>query len=402
MRTLPANQKTIDATAYSGNGMVRERIRIAGTDGLLLELSPKGKRTWYVYATQGKGADAKKVWRKIGSASAITVKRAIELANEQVENITTGTAEPEPSETFDTLFRDHLEQYRKKERRSWEEDEAFYNRRIAAVIGGTPTNQLDRKAIVAALNKIELESTRSQARNAHYLISATFKWGIGNARCLDNPAAGIPARKALSFRERKLTEDELRTIWHESARLGRVQQIIIQLLLVLGGRRQEVTAMERAELARAGLFALSAQRRKKWRIGRKPTPHVLPLLPLAQSLIDEALQLADEHKRASKYVFPNRTLTNDGPMSADSITSAFARLMTALKIEGAQLRDLRSAAKTIMVDAGVPREYADAVQDHSAVGNAGDIYDKSEYLRHKTAALEVLEREVLRIVGTRG
>jgi integrase len=397
MRTLPPNQKTIEATHYSGDGMARERIRIAGTEGLLLELSPKGKRTWYVYATQGKGAGAKKVWRKIGSASAISVKRAIELANQQVEDITTGTAEPEPSETFDALFRDHLEQHRKKERRSWQEDEAFYNRRIAGAIGSTPVNQLDRRAIVAALNQIESESTRSQARNAHYLISATFKWGIGNARCFDNPAAGIPSRKPLEFRERKLTEAELRTIWRESARLGRTQQIIVQLLLMLGGRRQEVTAMQRAELAKPGFFALSAQRRKKWRIGKKPTPHVLPLLPLAQSLIDEALSLA----RESKFVFPNRTVANDGPMSADSISSAFARLMTALKIEGAQLRDLRSAAKTIMVDAGVPREYADAVQDHSGLGNAGDIYDRSEYLMHKKAALEVLEREVLRIVSCR-
>jgi len=394
MRTLPANQRTIDATHYSGDGMARERMRIAGTDGLLLELSPKGKRTWYVYATQGKGADAKKVWRKVGSASAISVKRAIELANQQVENITTGAPEPEPSETFGALFKDHLEQFRKKERRSWQEDEEFYNRRIASVIGDEPINKLDKKAIVAALNEIEAASTRSQARNAHYLISATFKWGIAVGRCLDNPAAGIPSRKPLTFRQRTLADAELRTIWHESERLGRQQQIIVQLLLVLGGRRREVTAMERRELVKPGFFALSAQRRKKWRIGKKPTPHVLPLLPLAQSLINEAVSLA----RESKYVFPNRTIGNDGPMSADSITSAFARLMSALKIEGAQLRDLRSAAKTIMVDAGVPREYADAVQDHSGLGNAGDIYDRSEYLMHKRAALEVLEREVLRIV----
>ncbi len=395
MRTLPANQKTIDATHYSGDGMARERIRIAGTDGLLLELSPKGKRTWYVYATRGKGADAKKVWRKVGSASAIPVKRAIELANQRVEDITTGEPDAEPSETFGELFRDHLEQFRKKERRSWAEDEDFYNRHIAGVIGDEPTNNLDKKAIVKALNDIEAASTRSQARNAHSLIGATFKWGIAVGRCFDNPTAGIPRRKPLTFRERKLTEDELRTIWNESKRLGRQQQIIIQLLLVLGGRRREMTGMERGELAKPGFFALSAQRRKKWRIGKKPTPHVIPLTPLAQSLIDAALSLA----RQSKFVFPNRTIGNDGPMSADSVTSAFARLMTALKIEGAQLRDLRSAAKTIMVDAGVPREYADAAQDHSGLGNAGDIYDRSEYLMHKRAALEVLEREVLRIVG---
>lgn len=74
--------------------------------------------------------------------------------------------------------------------------------------------------------------------------------------------------------------------------------------------------------------------------------------------------------------------------------------MRVLKIKDARLHDLRSAAKTLMVDAGVPREYADAVQDHSALGNAGDLYDRSEYLSHKRVALEERERELLRIVGS--
>ncbi len=392
-RELPKNQRAIDAAKYSGDGMSAERIRIEDTDGLVLELSPTGKKVWRVYAQVGRGDTRKRLWTTLGPARSIPLGRAIDLAKAHVGKAT--DPEAAPSETFDELFRDHLEQFRKKERRSWESDEALYQRLIADVIGNTPINQLDKRALVAALSTIEGNSKRSQARLAHSLIGATFRWGIAVGRCFDNPAHGIPRRNALTHRDRKLTEAELRAIWHGSARMGRPQQIAVQLLLLLSLRRSEVIGMERAELeTKPDHFSMRGERRKKWRIGKKPVAHVLPLPPLARSLIDEALSLA----RDSKYVFPNRTIAKDAPMSADNVTSAFARLMRTLNIEGARLHDLRSAAKTIMVDAGVPREYADAVQDHSGLGNAGDIYDRSEYLMHKRAALEVLEREVLRIV----
>ena len=166
--------------------------------------------------------------------------------------------------------------------------------------------------------------------------------------------------------------------------------------MLLGLRRAEIVEMEHGELdAKKPLFAMRGERRKKWRIGSKPVPHVLPLTPLARKLLDEAVSLA----RNSRFVFPNRTFAKDAPMSADNLTSAFARLMRVLGIEDARLHDLRGAVKTMMVDAGIPRDYADAVQDHSGMGNAGDIYDRSDYLPHKRDALERWERELMRIVG---
>lgn len=234
-------------------------MRIAGTDGLLLQITPTGTRSWHVYATQGKGKTAKKVWRKIGSASAIPVQRAIDLANVLVQSITTTLPGDGLPESFDALFQDHFEQFRKKERRSWQTDVALFNRHIRAAIGATPLNQLDKRAVVTALNQTESKSTRSQARLAHSLIGATFKWGVGVGRCLKNPTLGIPRRNALEHRERKLSEAELRTIWHGSARFGRQQQIIVQLLLVLAGRRSEVVGMERGELEKTGIFLRSAR-----------------------------------------------------------------------------------------------------------------------------------------------
>ena len=38
VRTLPRNQRAIDAARYEGDGMLPDRIRIDDTDGLLLEL----------------------------------------------------------------------------------------------------------------------------------------------------------------------------------------------------------------------------------------------------------------------------------------------------------------------------------------------------------------------------
>src|SRR5690242_14317895 len=118
MRTLPRNQRAIDAAKYEGDGMQPDRIRIDDTDGLLLELSATGHRVWRVYATDK--VTGKRAWKTIGKARNIPVSAAVERAKEFVGKAELGELPAAvPPDTFETLFRAWVDKHGKVHKRSW-------------------------------------------------------------------------------------------------------------------------------------------------------------------------------------------------------------------------------------------------------------------------------------------
>ncbi len=112
MRTLPRNQRAIDAAKYEGDGLLPDRIRIDDTDGLLLEISPTGHRVWRVYATVA--STRKRAWKTIGKARNIPVSAAVERAKDFVGQAELGDLPGSaPVDTFETLFRDWVEKHGK-------------------------------------------------------------------------------------------------------------------------------------------------------------------------------------------------------------------------------------------------------------------------------------------------
>ena len=375
--------------------MLPERIRIDDTDGLLLELSATGHRVWRVYATDK--LNGKRVWKTIGKARSITVSAAVERAKELVGQAELGELpSATPQDTFDTLFHDWVEKHGKVHKRSWEADVALYERHVSGRLGSELATKIDRQRVISALDEVSKAASGAQANACQALISAVFSWALDEARVASHPALRIRKRGAAAPRHRMLSDAEIKAIWYGTERLGADTRTVIRLLMLLGQRRSEIAELELRELnPDAKLLSIRAERRKGWRIGTRKFPHVVPLPPTSGVLLREAIQSA----RKSHFVFPNRTISNDGPMSPDNVTSKFAVLVRGLKIEDVRLHDLRHTAKTVMVRNGVPRFVADCVQDHKGVGNAGDIYDEHDYLKEKREALGVLEAVILKIVS---
>jgi integrase len=395
MRTLPRNQRAIDAAKYEGDGMLPDRIRIDDTDGLLLELSPTGHRVWRVYATNK--TTGRRAWKTIGKARNITVSAAVERAKEFVGQAELGelpaTAQPD---NFETLFRDWVEKYGKVHKRSWPADVALFERHVASRLGSEAAAKIDRQRVISVLDDVSKAASGPQANACQSLISAVFSWAVDEGRLASHPAMRIRKRGAAAPRHRMLTNPEIKAIWQGTVKLGADTRTVVRLLMLLGQRRSEVAEMELRELdLDAGNLTIRAGRRKGWRIGTKKIPHVVPLPRASATLLREAV----ENARKSQFVFPNRTISNDRPMSADNVTSKFAALVRQLKIEDVRLHDLRHTAKTLMVRNGVSRFVADCVQDHKGVGNAGDIYDEHDYLNEKREALDVLETAMMKIVS---
>ena len=79
----------------------------------------------------------------------------------------------------------------------------------------------------------------------HSVTRRFFNWCVSNDLIASSPVTGIKAPNKKTSRDRVLTDDELRLIWHAADGLF---GSIVKLLILTGQRRSEVTQMEWAEL----------------------------------------------------------------------------------------------------------------------------------------------------------
>ena len=397
-RVLKPNQRAIDSAQPVGGK--RTIYRIEGEPGLQLDISPTGVATWRVVAYVGKGRKGR-TQRKItiGPAKAITLGRAIDTARKTIADTKLSVPGMPGDITFGELFeRWHSYSKDRKKPSSLAGDRGYFDRNIQPQLGSKIAAALTRMDIIAVLDSIAADATPIQANRSQTVISAVFSWALDEGLVTAHPAMRIRKRGTEQPRAHDHSELELREIWHGVAKLGSQQCAAIRLLMLLGQRRTEIVEIERAELdIERGLLSIRAQRRKAWRIGKPPLPHLVPLPPLALSLINESLAGA----RSSGFLFPNRNLGRDRPMRATRVSSAFAELRSKLGLTHSTIHDLRHAVKTNLSRLGVPRHVSDRIQDHTGGGGVADNYDHHTYLDEKRRALELWEKRLLEIVEGR-
>lgn len=401
-KTLPRNQLAIDrARAVDGRPTV---YRVTDVPGLELYVSVTGARTWRVRYQVGHGR--KRVPRRytIGDARAIKLGQATAKAMEVIAAARLDSRDPHAEktapagDTFGAVVEQWIEKHGRAHKRSWQDDEALYKRHIEARLGRRPLSEIDRAAIIAVLDDVAAGASGIQANRCQSLISAVFSWAVDEGHVESHPAVRIRKRAAETHRARLLSHDELRTIWHGVAKMSPQRCAAVRLLMLTGQRRSEIVEAERSELdLQAATLSIRAERRKGWRLGKPPLPHVVYLPPPAVTILRETLAAA----RYSKFVFPNRTVKNDTPMVAKGLSSRFGALAASLGLEDVRLHDLRHAVKTGMAQLGVPPHVADRVQDHADARGAGAIYDHNTYAAEKRRALELWSARMMEIVEDR-
>ena len=230
-----------------------------------------------------------------------------------------------------------------------------------------------------------------EANHVHALISAALKWAVNQGRIDTHPAYGLPKLKEL-HRERYMRPDELRAIWAHLAKLPSSSADGIKLCLLLGQRCSEVVGMAQSELSlnAADPYWVLPSKRSKNKL-----EHLVPLPRLA-------LEIIARNVSNSPFIFPSRTSsTPPKPMTRESLSKPFTKLVRALQIEDLVLHDARHTAKTALAEMGVPVNVSDRVTnqitgDRSRVGSR---YEHYEYRIEKRRALELWERRLLAIVN---
>ena len=206
--------------------------------GLAVNVQPTGHKTWKViYPFHGRPR-----WYSLGSSDAIGLADARRLASRIMFQVAEGkdpAAERKAARsrgTFEELAARYVEQYAKRNNKSWQQAEKLVRRYLIPRWGKLPASTITRSDMKAAMAAITAPVLANQVLAS---ASAIFSWAIREELLKDNPARLVDRHKTAS-RERVLSDREIAKFWAAFDDAGLLQGTALKLILLTGQRPGEV------------------------------------------------------------------------------------------------------------------------------------------------------------------
>jgi integrase len=239
-------------------------------------------------------------------------------------------------------------------------------------------DQIDKATIAKRINFLEdtgiTKPSATVAQKARMSLLALFKLAVSEGLVEENPVLGTrqPAPpKQQKPRERTLTGEELRAVWDATGGDDDHDKIV-RLLILTGGRRQEIGGMRWSELDQAGSWTLPAERSK--------TDQALTL-PLPQAALEIIHSIARRDGR-------DQIFGSSSDEGFSSWSCAKRELDARLPIAAWRVHDLRRTAITGMHELGIEPHVVEAVVNHKPERSVHNRhYNKATYQPQKAAAL---------------
>lgn len=355
------------------------------THGLGLSITPKGTKTFILY----RKIHGKPERITLGRYPNIEIDEARALAHEANAAIERGE-NPNAKKrlaraewTIGELFELYLEQYAKLHKRSWEEDEAQYQRYLQIWV--------NRK--LSSLRKTDIQMLHTEIGQNHgqfaanrllSLLQTMFNKAIEWGWEKPNPALGIKKFTERS-RERFLQADELPRFFQALATESNTTiRDYVWLSLLTGARKSNVLSMRRQDLdLKQGLWTIP--------MTKNGTSQLLPLVPEAVEILQRRLQADNTHT----FIFPSHSQT--GHLVEPK--KAWKKLLERAGIEDLRLHDLRRSMGSWQATTGANLSVIGKTLNHKDVSSTS-IYARLS-LDPVRQAMETATRAMLD-AGQRG
>jgi integrase len=231
--------------------------------GFGIRLRAGGKRTWIVQYRVGQ----KQRRLTLGSTAAISLDEARRqakkvLAKVHLEHDPQGEKErlrAQAALTLGSLLDRYLSVKQPRLRRRTYSEVERYLRRDWAPLHSAPIGEIDRAKVAGRLSNLAIDNGPVAADRARGSLSVFFTWAMREGLASVNPVIGTNRPAEPVTRDRVLADPELAEIWQacRDDDYGR----IIQLLILTGQRREEISALSWTEIDLGrGVISLPADR----------------------------------------------------------------------------------------------------------------------------------------------
>jgi integrase len=251
-----------------------------------------------------------------------------------------------------------------------------------------PLEVIKRADIAMRLQDIKQNHGPAAAAHARAHLSALFAWAMGEGLCDVNPVIGTnDPNKGAQARDRALNDAEIRAVWKACGDDDFSR--IVKLLLLLGCRRDEISALEWNECdLDTGTLTIPGQRTKNKRqlslVLPKPALEILRAVPRQAGRV---------------HVFGH---VGKGFTGVSHAMAQFQARMAAAgnSLPHWSLHDLRRTMRSGLGRLGVPPHIAELAINHTKVGIIA-VYDKHRYEPEITTALAQWCEHVMAVVENR-
>jgi integrase len=380
---MKLTQRVVD-TASLQPGEKEKILWDTEISGFGLRLRPGGSKT-FVFSYRF-GRVKRKM--KLGAAAAIPMATARKNASDLAAKVHLGEdpqgskliAKQETELTFGALAERFLEARRSELRSRTAYEYERHLRRDARSLHNVPIGNVTQADIARLLNSAAGDVTANRLRST---LSAMFGWVLREGVVLPrgNPAAYTNKRKETA-RERVLSDDEIKTIWH--AATGTFGDIL-KLLLLTGQRASEIAGLRWDEIE-GDMIALPSERTKNGRA------HAIPLS-------DPAIAIIRHIPQRHACVFGR---DGNGWRGWSPAKERLAAIIGDA-VEPWTPHDMRRTAATGMAELGVQPHVVEAVLNHISGHKSGvaGVYNKAVYAKEKREALNLWAEHIMAIVEDR-
>lgn len=380
--------KTIDALPPAVNK--RYEVHDQLLPGLHLRVSATGGKVFYV--SKRVHGHMKRIW--IGTWPVLTLHDAREKARSLLRSIELGRyVEKAPHEeeqrmmTLGEVVPQFIELYARQRTKDWKGSERVLLK--FSPLFSRPIDQIKRADVVRVLDTIIAGGAPTRANRALAAIKKLMNWCIDRGMIETSPVAHLKPPTKETARERVLSDAELKTCWRMAELEGFPFAQCVQLMMLTGQRRGEVSGMRWSELdLDNGLWSLPSTRVKN------STAHIVPLAPLAVDIL----------KSVPRFQNSDLVFTTTGTTSISGFGRLKERLDAAFAdAEDWRFHDLRRTMATNMAMLRVAPHIIEAVLNHKSgiVSGVAAIYNRHAYLDEKREALELWAKKVEELAGTK-
>lgn len=355
--------------------------------GLGVRVTPSGNKSWFYRFT----FNGKRSKMSLGKYPAISLKEARELLF-QAQKLKENGINPiehnnqeklKQQNTVELIIRAWYVGYIEKNRKQPLQIKQQIEADIIPLLGDKNPEQLHPRDITKALDAIVHRGSPVHANKVLSSLKQAFNYAVSRGDMSSNPAVGIRARDIGGLekpRERYLTADEIKTLWHflesDTSKMSMSITTSIKIILLTGVRTGELLLATWDEIDfEQSLWTIPANHNKTGLITK------IHLSPFTKNLFRELFA-----QKTSNFIISN--FKTGEALSDKAIAKAVNRIQDRVAIPQWTPHDLRRTFATLMGEA----LHIDPVVIEKCLGHKMPqimaTYNKNEMLPHRKEALE--------------
>lgn len=357
---------------------------------LIGTVEKRGKETWRLRVTVGYDAAGKQIKR----SRTTRAKRAEDREKELAAFI----AELESNEYLETkniLFRDFVEDYRKKHvmknlqvttRQSYKTSLDLY---IVPYFGAKKIEKINAMHIMNFLEYLEDQGKGPHVRrNALNVLRSIFTKAVEWRLLKHNPCEAIKPPKLTKRTQKVFDENELKRLYEKLKKEPLDWQVLVQIAVVTGAREAEIAAIEfkNVDLVHKTILfentiVVETGKGVTIRPGLKTKADRLVSIPDSLvTLLAEYKQIREEEKEilGAEWNWSDRFFlfsnVNGKPKRPDSIYERWTQFLKRADLPPIRFHDIRHTSASLLIAKGVHAKVIQERLGHSNIGTTMDIY----------------------------